>query len=87
MYKFSVYIYLIRVPFCACQKSYGFKNLVKLEARQTYFKIPLGTLVFKKSCSTSNLVRVGALFDKLHVFFLIIVDEDDDDDEGAKKSL
>ena len=69
MYKFSVYIYLIRVPFCACQKSYGFKNLVKLEGGQTYFKISLGTRVFFKSCSTSNLARVGSLFDAFQEFF------------------
>ena len=31
---------------------------------QTNFKIPLGTRVFRKSCSTSNLARVGVLFDK-----------------------
>ena len=69
MYKFSVYIYLIRVPFCACEKSYGFKNLVKLEGGQTYFKISLGTRVFLKSCSTLNLERVGALSDKFEEFF------------------
>ena len=69
MYKFSVYIFLIRVPFCACQKSYGFKNLVKLECWQTNFKITVGTCVFKKSCSTSNLAGVGAFFDKFHGFF------------------
>ena len=31
MLKFKVYIYLIRVPFCACQNFHGFKSLVKLE--------------------------------------------------------
>ena len=31
MSKLRVYIYLISVPFCACKKSYGFKNLMKLE--------------------------------------------------------
>ena len=50
MYKFKVYIYLIRVPFCACQKSYGFKNLIKLECWQTNFKITIGRTVFRKSC-------------------------------------
>ena len=70
MYKFRVYIYLIRVPFCACQKSYGFKNLMKLGGGQTNFKICLGTRVFKKSCLTSNLARVGALFDKFYGFFV-----------------
>ena len=69
MCKLRVYIYLIRVPFCACQKSYGFKNMVKLGGGQTNFKITLGTRVFKKSCSTSKLAGVGAVFDKFHVFF------------------
>ena len=69
MYKLRVYIYLIRVPFCACQKSYGFKNLVKLEGGQTNFKITAGTCVFEKSCSTSNLAGVGALFGKFYGFF------------------
>ena len=31
IYKLNIYIYLNRVPFCTCEKSYGFKNLVKLE--------------------------------------------------------
>ena len=31
MYKLRVYIYLNHVPFDARQKSYGIKNLVKLE--------------------------------------------------------
>ena len=69
MYKFRVYIYLIRVPFCACQKSYGFKNLVKLGVGQTNFKIRLDTRVFKKSCSTSILAGVGSLFDNFDGFF------------------
>ena len=68
MYKLRVYIYIIRGTERACQKSYGFKNLVKLECWQTNFKIKLGTCVFKKSCSTSNLAGVGALFDKFHRF-------------------
>ena len=61
MYKFRVHIYMIRVPFDVFQKSYGFKNLVKLEGWQTNFKITLGTCVFKKSCSTSILAEVDAL--------------------------
>ena len=69
MYTFRVYIYLIREPFGACQKSYGFKNLVKLEVWQTNFKITIGTCVFKKSSSTSILAGMGALFDKFHKFF------------------
>ena len=69
MYKLRVYIYLIHVPFCACHKSYGFKNLVKLGGVQTNFKITTGTRAFKKSCSISNLEWVGALFDKFHLFF------------------
>ena len=69
MYKLRVYIYLSRVPKLWRHKSYGFKNLVKLECWQTNFKITLGTCVFKKSCSTSNLAGVGALFDKFYGFF------------------
>ena len=62
MYKFRVYIYLIHVPFCACQNSYGFKNLDKLEGGRTNFKIPLGTCVFKKSCSTSRSLTGNRCF-------------------------
>ena len=69
MYKFRVQIYIKKVQACACQKSYGRKNLVKLEGGQTHFKIPLGTRAFEKSCSTSNLAGVGALFEKFHWFF------------------
>ena len=36
---------------------------------QNNFKITLGTCVFKKSCSTSNLAGVDALFDKFYAFF------------------
>ena len=54
MSKLRVYIYLIRVPFCACQKSYGIKNLVKLEGWIFFFKITIGRTIFGKSCSTSK---------------------------------
>ena len=69
MYKLRPYILSSHVPKLACQKSYGFKNLVKLEGWQINFKITLGTRVFKKSCSTSNLAGVDALFDKFYAFF------------------
>ena len=54
----------------ACQKSYGFINLVKFGIGETNFKITLGACVFKKSFSTSNLGGVGALFDKFYGFFV-----------------
>ena len=68
MYKLRVYIYLSRVPKLWRHKSYGFKSLVKLEGWQINFKITLGTRVCKKSCSTSNLAGMGALFDKFYEF-------------------
>ena len=74
MYKFRVYIYLIRVPFCACQKSYGFKNLMKLGGGQTNFKITIGRTVFRKSCSTSVFAGLGVLFDNFHGFFLMKIE-------------
>ena len=61
-------MYLIRVSSCACEKSYVFKFLVNLGGGQSNLKIKLGTGVFKKSCSTLNLARVGALFDKYYGF-------------------
>ena len=71
MYKLRVYIYLSleRVPKLRHRKSYGFKSLVKLGSEQTSFKIPLGTRVFKKSCSTSLPGGIGALFHKIYGFF------------------
>ena len=57
MYKFRVQIYIIKGNERACQKSYGIKNLVKLEGWRTYFKITLGTGVFKKSCSKVDFKR------------------------------
>ena len=62
MYKFRVQIYIIRGTERACQKSYGFKNLVKLGRFQTNFKITLGTRVFKKSCSTSQIPHMMEVF-------------------------
>ena len=50
-------------------KSYGFKNLVKLEGWQSNFRFTAGTCASEKSCSTSNLAGVGAIFDKFHAFF------------------
>ena len=70
MYKFKVHIYLIRVPFCACQKSCGIKNQMKLGRSQTDFKITIGRTVFRKSCSTSKFAGVGAIFDIFLVFFV-----------------
>ena len=57
-------MYIISGTERACQKSYGFKNLVKLGRWQPTFKITLGTCVFKKSCSTSSFAGMGALFFK-----------------------
>ena len=45
-------------------KSYGFKNLVKLEGWETNFKITKGRTIFKKSCSNSSFTGMGALFFK-----------------------
>ena len=65
-----IHIYLIRVPFCACQKSCGIKNQMKLGRSQTDFKITIGRTVFRKSCSTSKFAGVGAIFDIFLVFFV-----------------
>ena len=46
----------------AQQKSYGFKNLVKLEVARTKIKIPLGRTVFGFSSKTSFFAGLGALF-------------------------
>ena len=69
MYKLSVHILTSLGFWLWRQKCYGFKNLVKFEGWQTNFKITLGTGVFKKSCSTSKLAGVGAVFDNFHGFF------------------
>ena len=84
MYKFKVYIYLNRVPFCARQKSYGFKNLVKLGGWGNQFQ---------------NLTRYACTYDcteiyrRSHAGYACTYDysniyreddEDDDDDEGKK---
>ena len=69
MYKFNVYILTSFGFWLWRQKCYRFKNLVKFEGWQTNFKITLGTGVFKKSCSTSKLAGVGAVFDNFHWFF------------------
>ena len=45
---------------------------MKLEAGQTNFKIRKRRTVFRKSCSTSKPGKVGAVFEKLHVFFVKI---------------
>ena len=69
MYKFRIYIYLIRVPFCVCQKFYGFKNLVKFGGGETNFKITLGTCVFKNHAHLPKSPFVGAVFDKFCGYF------------------
>ena len=46
MYKFRVKIYIIRGNGRACQKSYGIKNLMKLEGWIFFFKITIGRTVF-----------------------------------------
>ena len=48
---------------CAQQKSYGFKNLVKLEVEIKNFKITMGRTVFNFSCKTSVFAGMGALFE------------------------
>ena len=62
MDKFRNQIYINKLKICARQKSYGFKNLVKLGRFQTNFKITLGTRVFKKSCSTSQIPHMMEVF-------------------------
>ena len=45
------------------QKSYGFKNLVKLGVEIINFKITIGRTVFNFSCKTSVFAGLGALFE------------------------
>ena len=47
----------------AQQKSYGFKNLVKLGVEHINFKITIGRTVFNFSCKTSFFAGMGALFE------------------------
>ena len=47
MYKFSVQICIKKVQIYARQKSYGFKNLMKLEGSQCFFKFLTFRLFFK----------------------------------------
>ena len=49
IYKFRVYIYLIHVPFCACQNSYEFKSSINFGTTLKNFKIPICRPVFRKS--------------------------------------
>ena len=69
MYKFTVQKWIKKKKKCARQKSYGFKILAKFGRWQKKIEITAGTCVFKKSCSTSNVGGVGALFDKMYGFF------------------
>jgi len=47
----------------AQQKSYGFKNLVKLGVENINFKITIGRTVFNFSYKTSVFAGLGALFE------------------------
>jgi len=69
MYKYNVHILTSFGFWLWRQKCYGYKNLVKFEGWQTNFKIPLRKGLFKKSCSTSKLAGVGAVFNNFHGFF------------------
>ena len=53
----------------AQQKSYGFKNLVKLETVPIKIKIPIGRTVFGFSSKTSFFAGLGALFGNFLVTF------------------
>ena len=53
-----------------CRKfSYGFKNLVKLEVENFFFKIPIGRTIFNFSCKTSRFCGAGCSF--WYLFLLI----------------
>ena len=62
IYKFRVQIYIIRGNERVCQKSYGFKNMVKLEDWPTNFKITDGTGILKKSCLFSRSLPGNCCF-------------------------
>ena len=53
------------------QKSYGFKNLVKLGVENFFFKIPIGRTVFIFSCKTSRFCPSGCSFWYLFCHFFL----------------
>ena len=56
-------MYMYTKGIIAEQKSYGFKNLVKLGIENINFKITLGRTVFNFSYKTSVFAGLGALFE------------------------
>ena len=55
-------MYMYTKGILAQQKSYWFKNLVKLESVPIKIKIPIGRTVFGFSSKTSLFGGLGALF-------------------------
>ena len=62
-YIVQIYVQLYTKEILAEQKSYGFKNLVKLGVEIINFKITIGRTVFNFSCKTSVFAGMGALFE------------------------